>query len=373
MKIDKELNMRRITGICTFIILAFLYCAEKGGYPVKSEIINGVKVITNPDYPRDGKFFLSLEEELSIGEVEQEGHFFAMPGDINVSDEGTIFVSDFDLDQISCFDRSGNYIRTFGKKGNGPGEFETLRFVLSRDGKVYAMDNVNARISILDLKGNYIHGFKMLNLRGGWNKIYSDRNNHIYISKERRTEKGYVYSIFRYDPEGNELQDYGEFPGDLFLWTKRGDKMYPSRSSASLATVWVVSNDGKLYAGYSENYLISVYDQEADLLFRFGRKFKPLPDTQKWLEGISDHLPAFSRSWILDDAGNLWIELYRLSRDQEITYDIFSPEGIYLKHVQVKHRIETIKNQRAYCIVPSDEELPLVKRYRMIENTTRLQ
>ena len=354
-------------GIWITIIITLISCTEKGSYPVKSEMIDGVKVITNPEYPRDGRFFITLREELSIGEAEQDGHFFSTPGDICISDEGTIFVSDFSLNQISCFDRSGNYIRTFAKKGQGPGDFESLRFTLSQNSKIYAMDSVNARISILDIKGNYIDGFKVLNLSGGWNKIYSDRNNNIYISKEHRTEKGYMMSIHRYDPEGNEDLDYGEFPGDPFLIRKRGDKISLSRSSSTPTTVWIVSEDGKLYAGYSDDYIIGVYDKEGDLLLKFGRKYKPLPDSNNWLEGVSEHLPAFFRRWIIDDAGNLWIQLFPSDQDQEITYDIFSPGGIYLRQVQIKYRIETIKNQRAYCIVPSEEELPLVKRYKMIE------
>lgn len=360
--------MRMKTGICALLILAFVSCGKKGDYPVETEMIDGEKVIMNPDYPRDGRFSITLEEELSIGETEEEGQFFAYPGSICVSDEGTIFVYDSSLSQMSSFDSTGNYLRTFANKGKGPGEFETLRFTLSRDNKIYAMDNVNARISVLDTEGNYIDGFSVLNLSAGWSKIYSDRSNSIYISTERRIEKGYVYSIHRYDPLGKELHDYGEFPGDLFLWTKRGDKMYPSRSSASPATVWIVSEDGKLYAGYNENYLICVYDQEGDVLFKFGRKYDPLSDTMNWLNGISDHLPAYSRTWLMDDVGNLWIELISLKREEDTTYDIFSPEGIFLKQVRTEHRILTIKNQRAYCVVPSEEELPLLKRYRMIEN-----
>ena len=366
MKTNKKAVMQFKFGICIFLIITFISCSENGD-PVKIEIVDGAKIITNPDYPREGKFSLSLEEELSIGEGEEEGQFFASPGDICISDEGTVFVEDSNLVQICCFDSSGNYIRAFGKKGKGPGEFETLRFTLSQDGRIFAMDSVNARISILDMKGNYINGFKVLNISGGWNKIYSDRNDNLYISKERRTEKGYMMSIHRFDQEGNETLNYGEFPGDLFLWRKRGDKMSPSRSSSTPTTIWIVSDNGRLYTGYSDDYLISVYDQEGDLLFKFGRKYKPMPDTENWLEGISEHLPAFFRSWIMDDAGNVWIELISLNWPQDMTYDIFSPDGIYLKQVQIKHRIITIKNQRAYCIVPSEEELPLVKRYRMIE------
>jgi len=368
-----EFSMRINRGILILLILALVSCAEKGDYPVETEKIDGVQVIMNPDYPREGKFHLTLDEELSMGDTEEEGQFFSTPSEICVSDDGTIFVYDSSLYQISCFDSSGNYLRTFARMGKGPGEFETLRFTLSRDNKIYAMDPLNARISILDEKGSYIKGFRVLNLSGGWSKIYSDKKNNIYISTEERIEKGYVYSIHRFDPQGNELHDYGEFPGDLFLWRKRGDTMSPSRSNASPATVWIVSEDCRLYTGYNENYLINVYDQEGELLFKFGRKYDPQPDTMNWLDGISDHLPAYSRTWLLDDSGNLWIELMSWNRAQDTTYDIFSPEGIYLKQVQTKHRILTIKNQRAYCVVISEEELPLVKRCRMIENSDIFQ
>lgn len=368
MKTNKRVRGQFKFGLCIFLIITFISCAEKSDYPVKIDMVDGVKIITNPDYPRDGKFVLSLEEELSIGEGEEEGHYFAWPGDICVSNEGIVFVCDSQLAQISCFDSSGNFIRAFGREGEGPGEFEVMRIALSQSERLFVMDSINARISILDTKGLYINGFKILNVSGGWNKIYCDRNDNFYISKERRIEKGLIMSLHRFDAEGNETFNYGEFPPELFLWTKREDnKMYPSRSNASPSTVWIASDDGKLYAGYSEDYLISVYDQEGNLLFKFGRKYKPLPDTENWLVGISDHLPVYLRQWILDDAGNLWINLYPSNLDKEIKYDIFSPEGIYLKQVRIPYRIETIKNQRAFCRVLSEEGLPLVKRYRMIE------
>lgn len=367
MKTNKKVRIQFKFGICIILIITCISCSEKSDYPAKIEMVDGIKTLTNPDYPRDGKFVLSLEEELSIGEGKQEGHFFANPGDICVSDDGSVLVSDFDLLHISCFNELGNYIRSFGRKGEGPGDFLFFRFTLNPNKNIYTVDFRNARISILDLKGNYLNGFKVLNLGQWWNKIYSDKDGNIYISKEQRTEKGYMTSIHRYDSSGKELLSYGEFPGDPFLFSNRDGKTIQSRSSATPTTVWTVSENGRLYAGYSDDYLISVYNKEGVLQFRFGRRFDPVPDTQNWLEGISDHHPVFSRSWILDEAGNLWIELYSLDREQDRIYDIFSPDGVYLKQVQIKHRIITIKNQRAYCIVPSEEELPLVKRYRLIE------
>jgi len=177
-----------------------------------------------------------------------------------------------------------------------------------------------------------------------------------------------MMSIHRYDPSGKEHLSYGEFPGDPFLLSNRDGKTSQSRSSATPTTVWTVSENGRLYAGYSDDYLIGVYNKEGILQFKFGRSFAPLPDTQNWLEGISDHHPVFSRSWILDDEGNLWIELYSLDREQDRLYDIFSPDGIYMRQVRSPHRIIMIKNERVYCIVQSEEDLPLVKRFRIIES-----
>ena len=176
-------------GLYIFLIVTFMSCAEKVDYPVKTELVDGVKILTNPDYPRDGKFSISLEEELSIGEGEEEGHYFAWPGDVCVSDEDTVVVSDSQLTQISCFDNSGNFIRAFGKEGKGPGEYEALRIALSQSGRLFVMDSINARISILDTNGVYINGFKILNVSGGWDKIYCDRNDNFYIAKEQRIEK----------------------------------------------------------------------------------------------------------------------------------------------------------------------------------------
>jgi hypothetical protein len=54
------------------------FCCKKGSeeeYPVVTETIEGVKIITNPDYPRDGKVQYSMEEDLSIGVAEGDEEY----------------------------------------------------------------------------------------------------------------------------------------------------------------------------------------------------------------------------------------------------------------------------------------------------------
>ena len=351
-----------------FCLIAFFdYCGErKNEYPVQTETVDGIEVVIDPDYPRDGIWILQLEEELSIGDEASDNYIFDSPAEVRVGEEGMIYVSDWGFTNVRCFDKDGQYIRTIGRKGQGPGEFETIRFCLSNDGKIYFMDVVNSRISILDTKGHFISSFKALNLSAGHFPIYSDKDNNIYFSREFRKEKDrYRMTIHRCNPSGDELLNYGEFLGDRLILYERDGKMTQSRRSLSPITVWIVTRDGRLYAGYSGTYRISVYEPNGSLSFKFGREYDPIPDRENWLQGAYDFLPAFYRNWLLDDDRNLWIELLRTIGQEEIVYDVFSPEGIYLNQFHVEHRISFIKNGRAYCIVHSEQGMPLVTRNRM--------
>jgi len=66
-----------------------------------------------------------------------------------------------------------------------------------------------------------------------------------------------------------------------------------------------------------------------------------------------------------DEAGNLWVELYKEDTTKEFTYDVFSPEGIYLKQVRTDQRIFQFKNGRVYSIVRPEDGYPSIKRFVM--------
>ena len=55
----------------------------------------GVKVLLNPEYPKEGTFVLELTEELSLGE-EGEGDMAVInrPQDVRAGADGTIYVLD---------------------------------------------------------------------------------------------------------------------------------------------------------------------------------------------------------------------------------------------------------------------------------------
>jgi len=72
-----------------------------------------------------GEIKFELEEDLSIGSEENENFLFYRAWNIAVDKEGNIYVSDGGNHRIQKFDSDGNHLQTIGRKGQGPGEFES--------------------------------------------------------------------------------------------------------------------------------------------------------------------------------------------------------------------------------------------------------
>ncbi|MDT8369213.1 MAG: hypothetical protein RQ745_08385 [Longimicrobiales bacterium] len=58
-----------------------------------------------------------------IEDLDGSGPLFSAVRDIAVAPDGVILISDAFLGSVSVFDRTGSYLRTLGKRGEGPGEF----------------------------------------------------------------------------------------------------------------------------------------------------------------------------------------------------------------------------------------------------------
>ncbi|HLO64520.1 MAG TPA: 6-bladed beta-propeller [Azonexus sp.] len=68
--------------------------------------------------------------------------------------DGLLYVSDTQAHQIKVFDMTGRLVRTIGKRGEGPGEFNFPTFLsLSRD-RLVVSDTMNARVQLIPLDGS---------------------------------------------------------------------------------------------------------------------------------------------------------------------------------------------------------------------------
>jgi len=148
-------------------------------------------------FNQDGKLLLTLGK---AGVAGPGSDTFDQPTEVAVAPNGDIFVADGHgraptaNARIMKFDKNGKFIKTWGKKGTGIGEFDcphTLAFDSS--GRLFVGDRQNNRIQIFDQDGRFIAEWKQFGRPSG---IFIDRNDVMYVadSESRGGELGYGYN-----------------------------------------------------------------------------------------------------------------------------------------------------------------------------------
>ncbi len=91
------------------------------------------------------------------------------------------------------FDKTGKFIKAWGKKGTGRGEFDCVHtLAFDSRGRLFVGDRQNNRIQIFDQDGNFIAEWKQFGRPSG---IFIDKNDAIYVadSESRDGTAGYGY------------------------------------------------------------------------------------------------------------------------------------------------------------------------------------
>ncbi len=147
---------------------------------------------------QDGRVLLTLGKKGIAGSGNDE---FDAPTEVAVAPNGDIFVADGHTGggtavgnaRIVKFDKAGKFIKAWGKKGMGPGEFDvphTLAF--DSRGRLFVGDRQNNRIQIFDQDGKFIAQWFQFGRPSG---IYIDRKTDtLYVadseSRDGRTNIG---------------------------------------------------------------------------------------------------------------------------------------------------------------------------------------
>lgn len=336
---------------------------------------DGVRLVANPIQPRDGVQKLKYAQEWSVGgENEPQGDLINRPFDVRVGKGGSVFVLDLGDTCIRMFNAQGKFVRQIGRKGQGPGEYDMpISFDIGAADEIFVFDGANLRATRFDKEGKPLHNFRVEKF---CTQIRTDGRGRLYLGEISSSETAGLSSefkevvqkltILRTDQEGRNPLRIGPFIGMKLMVKAQGQGAISMSSPFSPMTGWGVAPDGHILAGYNEKYEISVHDPDGKILFRFGREYKPLKikSSRRGAKG-PDYFPAFSPDFFFDDAGNAWFRLFKNDDDKDFLYDVFSPEGIYLKQIIAPFRIYQIRNGKAYAIVETDEGFKTLRCFRL--------
>src|SRR4051812_8289907 len=113
-------------------------------------------------FASSGRLEMVLGVKGHTGEWHPFGHLrlFDEPNEAVVGPTGDIFVLQGHGkgdSRVLKFDSDGTFLKTWGGKGNGPGQFDLPHsLVFDAQGLLYVADRNNARIQVFDADGNYI-------------------------------------------------------------------------------------------------------------------------------------------------------------------------------------------------------------------------
>jgi len=136
----------------------------------------------------DGKVLLTLGK---AGVAGNGPDTFNAPSDVVVAPNGDIFVADGHGEDTNArivrFSRDGKFIKAWGRKGTGPGEFGGLHAIaMDSTGRVFVGDRTNSRIQIFDQDGKLLADWKQFGRPSG---IFIDANDTIYVADSQSDEK----------------------------------------------------------------------------------------------------------------------------------------------------------------------------------------
>ncbi len=114
---------------------------------------------------------------------------FAKPTGVAVDKSGNLYVADTLNDRIEIFDADGQFIRTWGKNGDGPGYFARPKGVaIDSDGHVWVADGMQDRVQVFTPEGRLLisfggHGLLPGMFQGLVSVTSDNKRNRIFTSE----------------------------------------------------------------------------------------------------------------------------------------------------------------------------------------------
>jgi len=357
-----------IIRIPVFVMVALLAAcssdSSENGHSFRVFEENGITVAESLGGPKyEGELFEYEPAVMLKEDPENLDSFLFRPSGFWIDEDDHVFVADSGNNRIAVFDPEGNYLRQFGRKGDGPGEFRTLRIQSLKGGEISIWDYMRRRMTLYRTDGTYLETVTPLQVRS--------------IRGLQRDENANLYYLFSFSSEQDGYQINGDgirvcsaagdtlcevrTPGTKEAFTIQADNI----SGAAVLpfsgeTEALLLNSGEILISTGMEPRIALYDLSGEIVrdIRIDLEVQPITDTEKREiqsqmrqdaeENEDERMREFDRAmaesvkfpdhkafWarILEDSdGYLWLSrpTNPWDRSEEGFYRVLSPDGEYL-------------------------------------------
>jgi hypothetical protein len=335
-----------------------------GGWEGQEVIREGVKHVLNPATPAEGQAEIVLEELWRLGGVtDEEGELFGVVSSVFRDDQGGFYLLDSQLNEVKVYSPDGEFIRSIGRPGEGPGEFQnTGDACLLSDGRIAVVQVFPGKAVLFNPDGTPA-GDLALNL----GEEGSGQSFLVALEVERVGERigiGYMNQSFNqatltqssvlglFDTQGQQTTRVLAFESEQDM--RQG---YPiiEAQSARFTRRWAAAPDGTIYTPVAfHGYEIHVFDPAGKLAMVIEREYEPLrrtPEEKQRIEEIyegyartapnarveiEDYHSDFDEILVRSD-GTIWVFTsrgrWRVPEGVLGIYDVFDKQGHFIRQV----------------------------------------
>jgi hypothetical protein len=372
----------------TFFIVVFFIAAsmllvscgqQKAKWKGTIEEQDGVIIVKNPAEPIYSNDVFRLEEDLTIDNVEEDEEFmFQDILHLAVDDDENIYVSDSKAAFIKVFDKSGNYLRTIGKKGQGPGEFlYPFEILIMPQGELMVNDLYQLRVHFFSLDGKFLRQLSSSTMTQ-FRRPRVDSEGHI-IGGHVNVGDPIEAVLKKLDSDLNPVFTLATRP--VVSKPPAIIEYFEVRRSTNL--VWDVAVEDNIVWGVFNKYEIFVNNPEGKLIRKIVKEYDGIginkEEEEKLIKAWFGNNPVPPQMTIkfpkvyppfirftCDEEGRLFVQTYEKTEDEEEDYyDVFDSEGKYIVRTSLKYTPLVWKNKKLYMIEENEEGFQIVKRYKV--------
>lgn len=404
--------MKKHTGLIATLLI-FLACGDAGAPSAPAVAVTdsaGIRIVTTR--PGDLVYAeLAAEPSLSIGEFTGPDELlFGRIASARRDAVGNVVVADGQAHEIRIFDLDGRHLRSLGREGEGPGEFELLRGAWPvTGGGIVTTDILQDRITLFGAAGTTIETAPLAesDIFGGIFTIGLAGPGMVLSRASPRTSLEDMWGTMSGGENRRLLFVRHRFDGtlaDTLAWGMDGFRAsvsrvsgremevttftvpFSPRSVAAGSSHGVVSTDGVAYGlrVFGENGTLRLIARLDDSprprtgphLERYVRGSFPGNDErviQDFIERyrqspLPDSLPAYT-DLLFAEGGEVWAQRYRLPDESMRRWDVFAADGVYLGRVAVpaSFRIEEISRGEALGVATDELGVERVQLYDLVQ------